>query len=228
MIAPMSDFVFAVWSDDPGVVLDPALHRRLGARTVQTNVAGDPRFVDALALQAMPEPIDAVVTVDADDPAPVEAALREVARRVVGWEVQRRTPIRPPETADGEPADAMANVAFLRRPADLTRDEWLARWIGSHTPVAIATQGTFGYVQNIVVRPVTDDVEHVDGIVEELFPVAAARDPHAFYGSDGDDDELSRRMGAMLDSVVSIGAHRDIDVVPTVRRVHTVSARPAG
>ena len=224
----MPDFVFAVWSDDPQVVLDPSLHRRTGAHTLQTNVAGDPRFADALALQAMPEPIDAVVTVDADDPGPVATALRDVARRVVGWEVQRRTPIRPPETPDGEPADAMANVAFLRRPADLAHDEWLSRWIGSHTPVAIATQGTFGYVQNIVVRPVTDDVEHVDGIVEELFPVAAARDPHAFYGSDGDDDELSRRMGAMLDSVVSIGAHRDIDVVPTVRRVHTVSARRTG
>lgn len=94
--------------------------------------------------------------------------------------------------------------------------------------MAIATQGTFGYVQNIVVRPVTDDVEHVDGIVEELFPVAAARDPHAFYGSDGDDEELSRRMGAMLDSVVSIGAHRDIDVVPTIRRVHTVRVGSTG
>lgn len=106
----MPDFVFAVWSaDDPGVVLDPALHRRLGADTVQTNVAGEPRFVDALALQAMPEPIDAVVTVDADDPGVVEAALRDVARRVVGWEVQRHRTIPPPATADGEPADAMAN-----------------------------------------------------------------------------------------------------------------------
>jgi hypothetical protein len=218
----MSDFVFAVWCDDPEIVLAAALHRRLAARTVQTNVAGDPRFADALALQAMPEPIDAVVTIDADDPAPAERTLIGVARRVVGWEVQRRTPILPPETPDGEPADAMANVAFLRRPADLTHEEWLARWIGSHTPVAIATQGTFGYVQNIVVRPVTEDVKRVDGIVEELFPVAAARDPHAFYGSDGDEDELSRRMGAMLDSVVSIGAHRDIDVVPTVRRIHRI------
>ena len=117
----MSDFVFAVWCDDPHAVLDPALHRRTGARTVQTNVTGDPRFAGALTLQAMPEPIDAVVTVDSDDPAPVEQALTEVARRVVGWEVQRRRPIRPPETADGEPADAMANVAFLRRPADLDR-----------------------------------------------------------------------------------------------------------
>ena len=142
MIASMPDFVFAVWCDDPQVVLDPSLHWRTGAHTLQTNVAGDPRFADALALQAMPEPIDAVVTVDADDPAPVEAALREVARRVVGWEVQRRTPIRPPETPDGEPADAMANVAFLRRPADLDHDEWLARWIGSHTPVASATPAT--------------------------------------------------------------------------------------
>ncbi|GAA2065833.1 EthD domain-containing protein [Williamsia deligens] len=219
----MSDFVFAVWGDDRQVLLDPALHRRAGARVVQTNLAGDPRFAGAFALQAMPEPIDAVVTVvDADDPARVESALREVARRVVGWEVQRRTPIPPPPSDDGEPADAMANVAFLRRPADMAHEAWLARWIGHHTPVAIATQGTFGYVQNIVVAPVTDDVEHVDGIVEELFPVAAASDPHAFYGSGGDEDELSRRMAAMLDSVVAIGAHRDIDVVPTIRRVHTV------
>ena len=53
--------------------------------------------------------------------------------------------------------DALANVAVLQRPDELAREEWLHRWLVDHTPIAIATQATFGYVQNIVIRPVTDD-----------------------------------------------------------------------
>ena len=53
--------------------------------------------------------------------------------------------------------DTLANVAVLRRPDDLARDEWLHRWLVDHTPIAMATQATFGYVQNVVTRPVTDD-----------------------------------------------------------------------
>ena len=86
-----------------------------------------------------------------------------------------------------------------------------------HTPVAIRTQGTFGYVQNVVVRPVTGDAPRVDALVEELFATAAMSDIHAFYGSDGDDAELGRRMTDMMASVARFGADRDLDLVPTSR-----------
>ena len=56
------------------------------------------------------------------------------------------------------------------------------------------TQATFGYVQNRVTGALTDDTPPVAAIVEELFPTEAMHDIHAFYGSDGDQAELDRRM----------------------------------
>ena len=46
----------------------------------------------------------------------------------------------PPEVADGQRMDALAQVAFLRKPAQLPYDEWLAHWQSPHTQVAIETQ----------------------------------------------------------------------------------------
>lgn len=56
----------------------------------------------------------------------------------------------------------------------------------STTPVAIRTQNTEAYVQNIVEEVLTDGSPEVAGIVEEHFPMAAMTDPHVFYGSGGD------------------------------------------
>ena len=111
---------------------------------------------------------------------------------MAGWVVDERRPLDPPETADGSRADALANVAILRRPDELSREEWLHRWLEHHTPVAIETQATFGYLQNVVVAPVTPDAPRVDALVEELFPPEAITDIHAFYGSGGDDAELDQ------------------------------------
>ena len=117
--------------------------------------------------------------------------------------------------------DTLANVAVLRRPAELARDEWLHRWLVDHTPIAIATQATFGYVQNIVTRPVTDDPPRVvDALVEELFPSAGMVDMHAFYGSGGDDAELNDRLTRLMASVTRIGFDHDIDLVPSSRYVY--------
>ena len=88
-----------------------------------------------------------------------------------------------------------------------------------HTPVAIATQGTFGYVQNRVLRPL-DDASAATGIaalVEEFFPVAALTDMHAFYGSDGTDADLNDRITRLMASCARFGADRDLDLVPTSR-----------
>ena len=40
-------------------------------------------------------------------------------------------------------------MAILRRPAELPREEWLRRWMIEHTPIAVRTQGTFGYESGI-------------------------------------------------------------------------------
>jgi hypothetical protein len=153
----------------------------------------------------------------------VGEALAAAVGRLAGWAVEERLPIPPPDVPDGERLDGLANVAVLRRPEELTREEWLHRWLVDHTPVAMATQATFGYVQNVVTGPVTPDAPRVDALVEELFPSAGMTDMHAFYGSAGHPDpdaELSDRLTRLMTSVGRFGADRDIDLVPGSRYVY--------
>lgn len=88
--------------------------------------------------------------------------------------------------------------------------------------MAIDTQGSFGYVQNPILDALTPDAPAVAGIVEELFPMAAMTDHHAFYGSGGDEDEFQRRFAAMMDSVGRFGADQGLDLVPTSRYVFSL------
>ncbi|OBF93112.1 Uncharacterised protein [Mycolicibacterium flavescens] len=147
------------------------------------------------------------------------ARLRQEVEDVAAYLVTESVPIAPPDSAPGERTEGFANVALLRRPADLDEATWLTRWHIDHTPVAIETQSTFGYTQNAVVRALTPGAPPVSAIVEELFPSAALSDLHAFFGAD-DDDELRRRMERMVASTSAFGANRDVDTVPTSRYVY--------
>lgn len=215
--------MYAAWGDDlPQRLRDPDLHARLasaGVRRLQLNL-DDEDVTPAMRIATGPDPIAAIVSLwaDTDDATRV---LGEVTGRLAGWEVDERLPIPPPESPDGERMDALANVAVLKKPDDLARDEWLHRWLVDHTPIAIATQATFGYVQNVVTRPVTvDPPRQVDALVEELFPSAGMVDMHAFYGSGGDDEELNDRLTRLMGSVARIGFDHDIDLVPGSRYVY--------
>jgi hypothetical protein len=196
-----------------------ALAARDGVERVQLNIADAAVAEAMLRLTTFERPVTGVVSVwsVAADAVDVTRTLGPQCDRIAGFEVNETVALAAPVVASGHRADALANVALLRRPDELDRTEWLRRWQGDHTPIAIAVQGSFGYVQNEVLRSVTPDAPRVDGIVEELFPMAAMRDPHAFYGSGGDDAELNRRLRAMTDSIATFGADRDIDVIPTSR-----------
>lgn len=210
-------------------LLGPDLRDRLaraGARRLQVNIDDEP-VAAAMRIASPTGPVRAVVSVwTADEPTPAGPVVEVLAAAVdgsgaslAGFEVEERLPLEPPGVPDGERADALANVAVLRRPADLDEAEWRHRWLVDHTPVAIETQGTFGYVQNVVGDAVTDDAPYVSAVVEELFPMAATTDLHAFYGSGGDDAELRSRMERMMASVSRFGADQGIDLVPSSRYV---------
>lgn len=188
-----------------------------GIHTVQVNV-DDADVAPALRFD-VGTPIATVVTVHGEqlDTVGLLGTFRGIAPDVRVWLVRQHRPIEPPETADGVRADTLANIAFLRRPADLDAAAWEQDWLTRHTPIAIATQGTFGYLQNVVLACLTEAGHDVHGIVEELFPMAALSDPHAFYGSGGDDAELSRRITELMESVHRIGADQNLDLVPTSR-----------
>ena len=146
------------------------------------------------------------------------ALLEKECDDVAAYLVTESVPIRPPDTVPGQRTAGLANVALLRRPNDLDEATWLTRWHIDHTPVAIATQSTFGYTQNAVVRPLTPGASVIAAIIEELFPVEAISDLHAFFGA-ADGDDLRDRMERMVASTAAFGANRDVDTVPTSRYV---------
>jgi hypothetical protein len=229
----VTKLMFALREADHAALRDAVLHADLaaaGVRRLQLNL-DDADVAPALRL-ATQQPITAIVsTWGADaDPAAVAAVLDGACGGLAGWRVDERRRLDPPEAPDGVRADALANVALIRRPAELTHDEWLRRWMVEHTPVAIRTQATFGYLQNVVLEPVTPGAPPVAGLVEELFPSAGVHDQHAFYGSGGDQGELDRRFGELMRSVSRIGADRDIDLVPSSRYTYAIPrlTRPAG
>jgi hypothetical protein len=118
----------------------------------------------------------------------------------------------------GSRTTGLANIALLRRPAELDYATWLTRWQRDHTAVAIETQSTFGYTQNAVVRSLTPNAPELAGIVEELVPTEAITDLKAFFGA-ADDADLQQRLGRMIASTSAFGANENIDTVPTSRYV---------
>ncbi|TYL44927.1 hypothetical protein FXB39_20870 [Nocardioides sp. BGMRC 2183] len=217
-------------ADHASSLLAPALRDALsaaGASRLQVNL--DDADV-APAMRFGPgEPISAVLSVWFDAGAGTTysaAATLDVVRRLDqtahGWQVTERVPLAGPVVPDGERADALANVAFLRRPDHMAHEDWLVDWLERHTQVAIDTQGTFGYVQNPVVSALTPGAPPVAGIVEELFGMAAMTDHHAFYGSGGDEAEFQRRFTTLMESCARFGASDGLDLVPTSRYSFTL------
>ena len=220
----MNKNMFLLWGDDLATTLhDPGLHERLaaaGVRRLQLNVDDEP-VAAAMRFGEFEAPVGAIVSTWDADPAQVATVLADVGR-VHGYAVDERRRLDPPEAWDGSRADALANVAILRRPDELPREEWLRIWMVDHTPVAIRTQATFGYVQNIVTEPL-GDAPRVDALVEELFPSDGITDMHAFYGSRGDDAELNRRLTELMASVARFGAGENLDLVPSSRYLYELT-----
>lgn len=176
-----------------------------------------------MTLSTLDPPVNAVVSVWTQQSYGPQldaaaAVLEAVAADVFGYLVTESIPLAPPETEFGSRTSGLANIALLRRPAGLDEATWRHRWQIDHTPVAIETQDTFGYIQNAVVRAVTPGAPELAAIVEELFPDAAVTDLKAFFGAD-DDDELGRRITRMVASTSAFGANENIDTVPTSRYV---------
>jgi len=108
----------------------------------------------------------------------------------------------------------MCHVVFMSPPASMSREDWLAVWKDSHTQVAIDTQSTFGYRQNLVVRCLGEATPPCHAIVEENFPPEAMTSDHAFYATGGDEALLKKNMAAMMESCARFIDFAHIDVIP--------------
>jgi hypothetical protein len=194
----------------------------LGVAGLTVNVRDLPVSKSLMTLTTLDPPAAAVVTIWTQQSygEQIAQALRLLAAecdQLAAYLVTESIPLLAPLEL-GSRTKGLANIALLRKPAELEYATWLQRWQRDHTPVAIETQSTFGYTQNAVVRALTPDAPQLAGIVEELFPIEAITDLKAFFGA-ADDADLQHRLGRMVASTSAFGANENIDTVPTSRYV---------
>lgn len=175
----------------------------LGVRALSVHLADD-LAVPGLRITQMAEPLSGFVSVWVDaalNRAPIEAALTAVTQQLAGYLVLESVPlVNTAHVAPlGERMPGLYTVAFLEKPASLTYAAWLEEWQGQHTQVAIETQSTFLYVQNVLVRAVTPDAPPWTAIVEEAFPAEAATNPMVFYKANSP-AQLAERQRLMMQS----------------------------
>lgn len=117
--------------------------------------------------------------------------------------------------APGSRTQGFAQVALLRRPQKLDYAQWLDIWHNSHTQIAVETQSTFEYIQNVVVRRLSPEGPDYDAIVEECFPTAAMTDPLTFFDAPGDQAKFKQNLDRMMWSVERFIDMGQLDVTPT-------------
>ncbi len=160
--------------------------------------------------------LDAMLSIwvdSANDRSALEAIVGEYCVKYAGYVVTESEPLRH-LSPEGARMGGWTQVVFLERPAKMAESDWLSVWLGSHTDVAIRTQSTFAYRQNVVVRSLTDDAPAVHAIVEESFPGTAMNSPHAFYDADSD-EALNARLSEMVESCARFIDFERLNVVPT-------------
>jgi hypothetical protein len=100
----------------------------------------------------------------------------------------------------GQRTPGVNTVAFIERPPRLEHEAWREIWQGSHTQIAIDTQSTFLYTQNLVVRALSDEAPAWAAIVEEGFPADSFRDPKIFYAAGDSEEKLHDHRKQMVES----------------------------
>ncbi len=191
-----------------------------GTRKLRIGVV-DPDVAPAAYLrrESTKPPINGIISMWVDTSIrrrPLEEIIQTAVSRMAGYLVTESEPIVNTKhiVEDGKRTPGMYQVVFLKRPPRLNYEQWLETWLGSHTQVAIDTQSTFGYRQNVVVRPLTYAAAPYDAIIEEYFPEAAMTDPSVFFNAVGDAAKRKEHAKAMQESVVRFIDFDKIDCIP--------------
>lgn len=147
----------------------------------------------------------------------IDATLAAHCARFAAWLVAESTIIanlaHPP--APGERTAGWSQASFIAFRPDLSHGQAVAVWHNHHTGVAVETQANFEYVQNLIVRPLTEGAPAYDAFVEECFPAEAMTDPQAFFDAAGDTAKFDANLARMIDSCGRFIDFSRIDIIPT-------------
>lgn len=224
----MEKLIYALWRDDAepreafnarllgpvATELAPHAHAlRINVQDETVATGSSPHFI-----VTQPQ-MEAVVQlwVDTAYPparAPIEAALAGVASRIEGWLVSESVPLPNRACPPGLPTDGFAQVVFIEKPTALDHEVWRRNWQDGHTGVAVETQSNFEYLQNLVVRPVTDGAAPYAAVVEECFPLEARRDRALFYDAVGDPAKLEANEARMMASCANFIGEKGCECIP--------------
>jgi hypothetical protein len=175
--------------------------RAAGARGLTVLLADEAALQGLRIAKRDPTAVVSIWVDSALQRAPLEAILGRALTNLAGWLTLESVPL--PNTRHVVPLGAripgLYTVAFLEKPEKLDYATWLERWQGEHTRIAIETQRTFLYVQNVLVRALTPTAPPWTAIVEEAFPAEAATDPMRFYAATTV-AELATQQGRMVAS----------------------------
>lgn len=201
--------------------LVPALQKVVGVDRLQLNIAdGDVAPAAALRMQSSASVFDAMCSVWLDDALTADSLDELVQRFCTQFsryhvnEVERLQNTKH-RAEPSERTPGFSQVALLRCPQRLEYQAWLSYWQNTHTTIALETQSTFRYVQNIVSDVTGKDTTAYHAIVEECFPALAMTDSAVFYDAVGDSSKQQNNMQKMIDSCVNFIDFDEIDVVPT-------------
>lgn len=230
----MEKVIAALWAPDgqtreafgAGLIttLPQALHEA-GARQIRLNLRpAEVTAADALVQQWQAPQQAAVVqfwlpSANALFRSAIDAALTAHALRFHAWLVCESTIIantsRPP--LPGQPTWGWSQASFISFRPDLAPALAVEHWHSHHTRVAIETQSNFEYIQNLIVRPLTEGAPAYGAFVEECFPAEAMSDPAVFFDSVGDAARFETNLATMMDSCHAFLDFARNDIIPTIQ-----------
>lgn len=224
----MEKLVYALWADQDRAGFNAKLARdlvpklqALGVAQLRLNVQDDIVAPGAALIQQATDPqFDAALQFWMPSANPifrdaVDQAIAAHCQRFAAWLVVESTIITNDKPTPGERSEGFSQLAFLTKPVRLSWEQWRSIWQASHTQIAIDTQSNFEYVQNLVVRPLTEGAPDFVAIVEECFPLAALTDPLVFFDAVGDQDKFDRNLATMMESCDRFIDRGTIDVILT-------------
>ena len=139
----------------------------------------------------------------------VQLALRNLFPHALVVLCESRLVLEP-DWQLGERTPGTVQLCTFRHKQDIDRNEFVHIWRDDHTSVAIETQSTFGYFQNLVCE---NQETAFDAIVEEHFPITAATSAEVFFDAEGDPQKLKHNVDRMMRSCARFIQQDTINVV---------------
>lgn len=221
----MEKLVAALWGVDNATLLAglPDALRAAGAIKVRINIRDDLVKPGSGLIQRWQNPQqDAVVqywlpSANAIFREGADAAITAHCDRFAAWLVAESVIIPNSEhpTTKGERTWGWSQASFINFRDELDRMDAIKVWHSHHTRVAIETQSNFEYIQNLIVRPLTEGAPDYDAFVEECFPLEALTDPAVFFDAVGNKTKFDTNLATMMDSCQRFIQFGKIDIIPT-------------